>query len=111
VVRAFSRDRPKPLLGLVRRQELGIDPALQAGVLDLDPVPLPACSCEPRALGGSAKNERISRGGRPDVYAGTLQKDEVPVLRRGGSLGRHSTWSNFRRSLPQRTLREMAQAQ
>jgi len=98
-VRAFSRDRPKPLFGLVRRQKLGIDPALQAGVLDLDPVPLPACSCEPRALGGGAKNRRVSGGCRPDVYAGTLQKDEIPVLRRGGSLGRHSTWSNLGRSL------------
>ena len=117
-MRAFSRDRPKPLLGLVRRQKLGIDPALQAGVLDLDPVPLPACSCEPRALGGRAKNGRVSGRCRPDVYAGTLQKDEIPVLRRGGSLGRHSTWSNLGRSLdgekreePHRTLREMAQAQ
>jgi hypothetical protein len=73
-VRAFSRDGPKPLLGLVRRQKLGIDPALEASVLDLDPVPLPACSCEPRALGGSAKNGRVSGGCRPDVYAGTLQK-------------------------------------
>ena len=98
-MRAFSRDRPKPLFGLVRRQKLGTDPALQAGVLDLDPVPLPACSCEPRALGGGAKNGRVSGGCRPDVYAGTLQKDEIPVLRRGGSLGRHSTWSNLGRSL------------
>jgi hypothetical protein len=99
VVRAFSRDGPKPLLGLVRRQKLGIDPALQASVLDLDPIPLPACSCEPRAPGGSPKNGRISGGCRPDVYAGTLQKDEIRVLRRGGSLGRHSTWSNLGRSL------------
>ena len=98
-MRAFSRARPKPLLGLVRRQKLGIDPALQAGVLDLDPVPLPACSCEPRALGGSPKNGRVSGGCRPDVYAGTLQKDEIQVLRRGGRLGRHSTWSNLGRSL------------
>jgi hypothetical protein len=99
LVQAFSRDRPKPLLGRVRRQKLGIDPALQAGVLDLDPVSLPACSCEPRALGRRAKNGRVSGGCRPDVYAGTLQKDEIPVLRRGGSLGCHSTWSNLGRSL------------
>src|SRR3954447_19447106 len=99
LVRAFSRDTPKPLLRLVRRQKLGIDPALQSGVLDLDPVPLPACSCEPRALGSSAKNGRVSGGCGPDVYAGTLQKDEIPVLRRGGSLGRHSIWSNLGRSL------------
>ena len=95
----FSRDRPKPLLGLVRRQKLGTDPALQAGVLDLDPVPLPACRCEPRALGGRAKNGRVSGRCRPDVYAGTLQKDKIPILRRGGRLGRHSTWSNLGRSL------------
>ena len=98
-VRAFRVTRPKPLLGLVRRQKLGTDPALQAGVLNLDPVPLPACSCEPRALGGSAKNGRVSGGCRPDVYAGTLQKDEIQVLRRGGRLGRHSTWSHWGRSL------------
>ena len=96
VVRAFSRDGPKPLLGLVRRQKLRIDPALQAGVLDLDPVPLPVCSCEPRALGGSAKNGRVSRGCRPNVYAGTLQKDEIR--------GRHSTWSNLTWSNLGRTL-------
>ena len=80
---------PKPLLGLVRRQKLGIDPALPAGVLDLDPIPLPACSCELRAPGGSPENGRVCGGGRPDVDAGTLQKDEIRVLRRGGGLGRH----------------------
>src|SRR4051794_19709934 len=78
-----------PLLGLVRRQKLGIDPALPAGVLDLDPIPLPACSCELRAPGGSAENGRVCGGGRPDVDAGTLQKDEIRVLRRGGGLGHH----------------------
>ena len=81
---------PKPLLGLVRRQKLGIDPALPAGVLDLDPIPLPACSCELRAPGGSPDNGRVCGGGRPDVDAGTLQKDEIRVLRRGCALGRHS---------------------
>ena len=95
----FSRARPKPLLGLVRRQKLGTDPALQTGVFNLDPVPLPACSCEPRALGGSAENGRVCGGCRPDVDAGTLQKDEIQVLRRGGRLGRHSTWSHWGRSL------------
>jgi hypothetical protein len=78
---------------LVGRQKLGIDPALPAGVLDLDPVPLPACSCELRATRGSPKDGRVSGGCRPDVYARTLQKDELRVLR-----GRR-TWSNLRRSL------------
>jgi len=77
------------LLRLVRRQKLGIDPALHAGVLDLDPVPHPACSCELRAPGGSPQNGRVSGGCRPDVYAGTLQKDEIR--------GRHSTWGNLGR--------------
>jgi hypothetical protein len=86
----FSRSG-QALLRLVRRQKLGIDPALHAGVLDLDPVPLPACSCELRATGGSPQNGRVSGGCRPDVYAGTLQKDEIR--------GRHSTWSNLGRTL------------
>ncbi len=95
VMRAFSRDGPRPLLGLVRRQKLGIDPALQAGVLDLDPVPLPACSCELRAPGGSPKNGRVPGGGRPDVYTGALQKDEIRALRRGVGFGRHGTWNKL----------------
>jgi hypothetical protein len=98
VVRAFSRDGLKPLLGLVRRQKLGIDPALPAGVLDLDPIPLPACRCELRAPGGGAKNGRLSGGGRPDVDTGTLQKDEFRVLRRGGGLACHGIYSNLGRS-------------
>src|SRR5690348_13302579 len=87
------------LQGLVRRQKLGVDPALPAGALDLDPVPLPTCGCELRAYGGRPKNGRVSGGCRPYVYTGTLQKDEIPVLRRGGSLGRHGIWSHLGRSL------------
>jgi len=87
------------LLGLVRGQKLRTDPTLQAGVLDLDPIPLSACSCELRALGGSPNNGRVSGGARPDVDTRTLQKDEVRVLRRGGGLGRHGACSNLGRSL------------
>ena len=79
---ASRRGRGQALLRLVRRQKLGIDPALHAGVLDLDPVPLPACSCELRAPRGSPQNGRVSGGCRPDVYAGPLQKNDIPVLRR-----------------------------
>src|SRR5262245_9697125 len=60
VMRAFSRNRPSPLLGPVRRQKLRTDPTLQAGVFDLDPIPLSAFSRELGALGGSSNNGRVS---------------------------------------------------
>ena len=99
LARRASRDGPRPLLGLVKRQKTRIDPALHAGVLDLDPVSFPPCRRELRAPGGSPKNGRVSGWCRPDVYAWTLQKDEIGVLLRRGSLGCHSAWSNLGRSL------------
>src|SRR5262245_27735112 len=87
------------LFGFLRRHKLRIDPALQAGVLDLDPIPFPACSCELRALRGSPKNRRGSGRARPDVDTRTLQKDEIRVLRRGAGLGRHGICSDLGRSL------------
>src|SRR5262245_12419028 len=87
------------LLGFVRRQKLRTDPALQAGVLDLDPIPLPACSCELRALGGSPKNGGGSGRARPDVDTGTLQKDEIRALRRGVGLRRDGICIDLGRSL------------
>jgi hypothetical protein len=42
----------KMLSRLIRREKLGIDPALQATALDLDPVPIPACNSEACAFKG-----------------------------------------------------------
>src|SRR3954452_13511809 len=46
-----------------------------------------AVNCVPP--GGTPENGRVCGGGRPDVDTGTLQKDEIRVLRRGCGLGRH----------------------
>ena len=59
------------------------------------PSRLVTVNCVPR--GAVPRTGAFPEGCRPDVYAGTLQKDEIRVRRRGGSLGRYSR-SNLRRS-------------
>src|ERR1700737_1241552 len=73
---------------LIRREKLGIDPTLQATALDLNPVPIPACNSEACAFGGCPKNRPVCRWRRPDVYAGTLQENDIRVLPRRDSLVR-----------------------
>jgi hypothetical protein len=60
------------LSGIIGREKLGIDPTLKAVAIDLNPVPLPVCSCEACAFGGGPKNRPASGWRRPDVYPGTL---------------------------------------
>jgi hypothetical protein len=85
---AFVAIEPKAqsLMGLVRRQKLGIDPTLESIVFHLDPVPLPACSYKARAFGGLPNNRPVCRWRGPDVYAGTLRKNNILVPPRGWSL-------------------------
>src|ERR1700730_17317318 len=77
----------RPLLGLISCQKLGIDPTLQATVLHLGPVPLPACRCEPRAFWGGAHSSPGCCWSRPNVYTGALQENDILVLLRRKSLG------------------------
>ena len=77
----------KMLSRLIRREKLGIDPALQATALDLNPVPIPACNSKACAFGGCPKNRPVCRWRRPDVYAGTLQQNGISVF------GRRDSWA------------------
>jgi hypothetical protein len=82
----------KMLSRLIRREKLGIDPALQATALDLNPVPIPACNSEASAFGGCPKNRPVCRWRRPDVYAGTLQQNGISVFGGRDSLARRSIY-------------------
>ena len=76
----------RPLLGLISCQKLGIDPTLEATVLHLGPVPLPACHCKPRAFWGGANSSPGCCWSRPNVYTGALQENDILVLLRRNSL-------------------------
>ena len=102
------------LLRLVRRQKLGIDPALHAGVLDLDPVPprLVAVNCVP--LGAVPRTGAFLEGADLMFTPGRCKK-----TRSGGVTALGATWgvssavseAEHRGKEPHRMLREMAQAQ
>src|ERR1700738_4939684 len=91
----------RSLLGFISCQKLGIDPTLEATVLHLGPVPLPACHCKPRAFWGGANSSPGCCWSRPNVYTGPLQENDIWVLvgrnslghggsDRGGNIGRSS---------------------
>jgi hypothetical protein len=88
--RHYFHTSVKMLSRLIRREKLGIDPALQATALDLNPVPIPVCNSEACAFGGCPKNRPVCRWRRPDVYAGTLQQNGISVFGRRDSLARRS---------------------
>src|SRR6202048_5073194 len=77
----------RSLLGFISCQKLRIDPTLEATVLHLGPVPLPACRCKPRALWGGANSSPGCCWSRPNVYTGALQENDILVLLRRNSLG------------------------
>src|SRR6202048_4306370 len=77
----------RSLLGFISCQKLGIDPTLEATVLHLGPVPLPACHCKPRAFWGGANSSPGCCWSRPNVYTGALQENDILVLLRRKSLG------------------------
>jgi hypothetical protein len=76
----------RPLLGLISCQKLRIDPTLEATVLHLGPVPLPACHCKPRAFWGGANSSPSCCWSRPNVYTGPPQEKDILALPRQDSL-------------------------
>ena len=86
--RHYFHTSVKILSRLIRREQLGIDPALQATALDLNAVTIPACNSEACAFRGCPKNRPVCRWRRPDVYAGTLQQNGISVFGRRDSLAR-----------------------
>jgi len=76
------------LSGLIRPEKLGVDPTLNAIALYLNPIPITLRNFEARTLGRSPKDGTSCGGCRPHVYAGTLHKDDSPVLAHGDSLER-----------------------
>jgi hypothetical protein len=76
-----SGRRLRYLFGLMRREKLRIDPTTRAATLHLHPVPLPICNFQARAFGDGPKNRPACRRCRPDVYARTLQKNDILILR------------------------------
>jgi hypothetical protein len=67
---------------LIRPDKLGVDPTLEAIALYLHPIPITLRNFEACAFGWGPNNSSSGRGCRPDVYAGTLHKSNVLVLRR-----------------------------
>src|SRR5437588_8915380 len=76
----------------IRPDKLGVDPTLEAITLYLHPIPITLRNFEACAFGRGPNNSSSRRGCRPDVYAGTLHKSNLLVLRRRHS-ARHGVSS------------------